>query len=128
MAQAVWDSDGGHAIHRSVLDPGVRHSGSRRTGGVSGECAGDQESAGQENRRAGKPMADEASYVWTPAEFISADSGDPEDEELLAAAERSHPERWAAHPAHAESAHEDERAVGECDQRFERGDRPGHRE
>src|SRR5215469_1401097 len=24
VAQAVWDPDGGHAVHRSVLDPGVR--------------------------------------------------------------------------------------------------------
>jgi hypothetical protein len=27
-----------------------------------------------------------AAQVWTSAEFIPADSGDPEDEELLAAA------------------------------------------
>jgi hypothetical protein len=50
-----------------------------------------QESAGQENGRAGKPMADEAAHLWTRAEFLPADGGDPKDEELLAAAERSHP-------------------------------------
>src|SRR5215471_5554591 len=126
MAQAVWDSDGGDAIHRSLLDPGVRHSASRRTGGVSGECAGDQESAGQEIGRAGKPMADEAAHLWAAAEFLPAGAGDPEDEDLLAPAERSDPERRAAHPAHAEGTDRDERAVGECDQRFERSDRPGH--
>jgi hypothetical protein len=46
LVEAMRDSDRSHAIDWSVLDRGVRHFGSVRFGSVSGECPGDEESAG----------------------------------------------------------------------------------
>jgi hypothetical protein len=66
--------------------------------------------------------------VGAAAEFVPAGAGNPEDADLLAAAERLGPERGAAYPSDTEDADADERAVGQCDQRRERGKGPGDRE
>ena len=44
-AEAMWHPHGRHAVHRGVLDSGVRHFGGSRVGSVPGERAGDEESA-----------------------------------------------------------------------------------
>ena len=54
---------------------------------VPGECAGDEESAGAQKRRAGESMADEAAHLWAVAKFVSAVAGDPHDADVLAAAQ-----------------------------------------
>jgi len=54
---------------------------------VLGECAGDEESAGTQKRRAGESMADEAAHLWTVAQFVPAAAGDPYDANVLTAAQ-----------------------------------------
>ncbi len=59
-------------------------------GGVSeciGECAGDEESARQEDRRAGEPVADEAAHLWTVGKLVSAVARNSNDENVLEATE-----------------------------------------
>ena len=60
LAEAMRDSYCRDAIDRSLLCRGIRHSGTSGFRGVPGECAGNQESAGAQKRRAGEPMVDEA--------------------------------------------------------------------
>src|SRR5215831_16278177 len=73
-------------------------------------------------------MADEAAHVWSAAQLVPTTAGGPPAADLLAAAERPGAERGAVHPAYAESADANERAVGQRNQRFERGDGTGHRQ
>src|SRR5437016_11982879 len=68
-----------HAIYRSVLGRGIRHSGTSRFGGVPGECPGHEESARPEERRTGESVADEATHLWTVAKFVPAITGDSRD-------------------------------------------------
>src|SRR5437667_12024836 len=103
-----------HAIHRSVLGRGIRHSGTSGFGGVPGECPGHEESARAQERRTGESVADEATHLWTVAKFVPAITGDSRDADPLAAADRSGTECPPAHPADAEGAAADESAVGPC--------------
>ena len=54
---------------------------------VPGECAGDEESAGAQKRRAGESMADEAAHLRAVAKFVSAVAGNSHDADVLAAAQ-----------------------------------------
>ena len=85
MAEAMRDSDRCDAVNGSVLDRGIRHSRSGGFGSVPGKCAGDEESAGTQKRRAGESMADEAAHLWAVAQFVPAAAGDPHDANVLAA-------------------------------------------
>ena len=87
LAEAMRDSDRSHAIDGRVLDRGLRHSRRSWFRSVPGECAGDEESAGAQKRRAGESMADEAAHLRAVAEFVSAVAGDPHDADVLAAAQ-----------------------------------------
>src|SRR5437660_2727902 len=87
LAEAMRDSDRRHAIHGRVLDCGIRHSRTSWSGSVPGECPGDEESARTQKRRAGESMADEAAHLRVVTELVSADTGDPHDADLLAAAQ-----------------------------------------
>src|SRR5437879_13701740 len=86
MAEAVRDTDGGHAVHGSVLAAGVRRVGGRGPGSLSGKRARDQESAGEEDGCAGESMADATAHLRAAAKFVPASPGNPRAAELLAAA------------------------------------------
>jgi hypothetical protein len=87
MAEELRHWHGGHAVHGGVLDRSAGSAGSSGTGSVSGECAGNDESAGAQERRARVSVADEAAHLWFAGEFLSAAGGDPDDPDDLAAAE-----------------------------------------
>src|SRR5947208_1638225 len=70
IKSVVMQSTGG------VLDTGIRRVRAVRAGGVAGECAGHQESAGKEERCAGKPVAVEAAHLRNAKEIVPADGGD----------------------------------------------------
>src|SRR5260370_42607790 len=89
MAEAMRDSDRCDAVHGRVLDRGIRHSRSGGFGSVPGECAGDEESAGAQKRRAGEPMADETAHLWAVAQFGPAGAANSQDADVLAA------EQWS---------------------------------
>src|ERR1700730_4256839 len=59
----MQNSHRSHAIYGRVLDCRLRSSGRGRFRSVFGECAGDEESAGAQERRAGESMADEAAHL-----------------------------------------------------------------
>lgn len=80
----MWRQDGGNAVYRSVLDSGLRRTGTIRFRSVAGECARDTESARAKERRAGKSMVAEIAHVWTIEEVVSADSGNTSHSKLLA--------------------------------------------
>src|SRR6516225_10129873 len=96
------DSHRGHAIDRSVLDSGIRHSGTGGSRSLFGECAGYEEFTGAEDRRAGKSVADEAAYLRLTAQFISAVTGSPHPADVLAATARSGAGGWGACATDAE--------------------------
>ena len=87
MAEAMRDPDRRDAIHWRVLDCGVRHSRRSWFGSIPGECAGDEESAGAQERRAGESVADEAAHLRAVAKFVSAVAGDPQAANVLASAQ-----------------------------------------
>src|SRR5215470_7031474 len=122
----MQDTDRRHAIHRSLLGRGIRHSRTSGFGGVPGECPGHEESAWAEERRAGESMADEAAHLWTVAKFVPAITRDSRDADLLAAAQRSRAECGPAYSADAEDADADESAVGQCVDRYQRSNRTSH--
>jgi hypothetical protein len=66
---------------------GITYDSQGRATGLSGKCPGDEELAGAQERRAGESMADEAAHLWALAELVSAAPRDPNDEDILAAAE-----------------------------------------
>src|SRR4029077_3825370 len=97
LAEAMRNSDRSHAVHGRVLDPGVRPSGAGGFGSLPGERAGDEESAGAQKRCAREPMADEVAHLWAVAEFVPAVATDPQDADVLAAAQGSGRERGPTH-------------------------------
>src|SRR6266853_6092756 len=92
-------------------------------GSLPGERAGDEESAGSQKRCAGEPMADEAAHLRAVAKFVPAVATDPQDADVLAAAQGSDRERGPAHSTDAEDADADEYPGGQCVERCERSDR-----
>src|SRR5437660_9546069 len=78
---------GFHAINGSLLDRGIRRFGRGWSRSVSGECAGDEESAGAQKRRAGESVADEAAHLWAVAQFVPAVAANSHDANVLAAAQ-----------------------------------------
>jgi len=60
LAEAVRDLDYRDAVHRGLLDCGIRYSRTSGFGGVLGERPGHEESTRAQKRRAGESMADEA--------------------------------------------------------------------
>src|SRR6516162_8410192 len=113
VADTMRDSHGGDAIHGSLLDCGLRHFGRGGSGSVSGECAGDEESAGTEDGRTGEPVVDEAAHVRLIAKFVSPVAGDSHPANLLAAASGSGAQHRSSYSAHAEGAVADEYPVGQ---------------
>ena len=89
-------------------------------------CTGDEESAGAQDGRAGKPMADEAAHLRTPAEFVSTVAGNSHHAELLAAASGPGAECGPTYPADAESTDTDEHPTGQRVKRYRREERTGH--
>ena len=87
MAEETQNPHFSHAIHGRLLDRRLRPSGRGWLRSASGECPGDEESAGTEQRRAGEPMADEAAPLWVSAKLVSAIAGDSNDEDVLEAKE-----------------------------------------
>src|SRR5271167_1437220 len=71
-------------------------------------------------------MAAETAHLWSAAELLSAGARDPRSAHGMAAAGSAHQGRRALHPAYAEGANRDERAIAYCHQRSQRGDRTGH--
>src|SRR5882724_3424008 len=128
MVKGMQDPHSSHAIHRRVLDSGLRPSGRGRFRGVLGERTRDQESARSEKRRAGEPMVDEAAHVWIAAELVSPLARDSNHENVLEAAQRSGAVGGAPYPADSESADADEPPVSKCFKRRQRGDWPSHRQ
>lgn len=57
LAQGVRGHDGGHGVHRGVLDPAVSNPRSRRDRSVPGQRAALQKSARAQEGREGLPMA-----------------------------------------------------------------------
>src|SRR5215469_17593731 len=108
LVEAMPDPDRGDAIHRSVLDSCIRHSGTGGSGSLFGECARYQESTGAEDRRVGKSVADEAAHLRFITQFVSALPASPHPADVLAAAARSGAGGWGARPADAEGADADE--------------------
>src|ERR1700722_14951701 len=115
----VPDQNGGDAVHRGVLDTGIRRVGRGRLPGMAGECARHQESTGAEKRCAGKPMAIEAAHLWIAEEVVSADAGNTCLANVLAGTGRVRPASRNLHSAHAQGADGDERAIGDRAQRPE---------
>jgi len=120
------DSDHRDAIDGHVLDRGIRHSRGGGFRSVPGECPGDEEPAGTQNRRTRESMANEAAHLWAVAKFVPATAGNPHDADVLAAAQRFGTGGSVAHSADPEGADADEYPIGQCSERYERNDRAGH--
>ena len=71
-------------------------------------------------------MAAETAHLWSAAELLSAGARDPRGAHGMATAGSARQGRRALHPAYAEGADRDERAIAHCHQRSQRGDRAGH--
>src|SRR6516165_5840501 len=87
LAEAMRDSDRRDAIHRSVLDRGIRHSRAGKFRSLFGECTGDQEFTRAQERRAGESVVDEAAHLWPTTKFVSANAADSHDAYVQAAAQ-----------------------------------------
>src|SRR6516225_7215096 len=122
----MQDTDRRDAIHRSLLDRRIRHSGTSWFGGVPGKCPGHEESTRAQKRRTGESVADEAAHVWAVAKFVPANTRDSRDADLLAAAQRSRAECQPAYSADAEGADTDESAVGQRVDRYQRSHWTSH--
>src|ERR1700736_5543281 len=118
LAERLWHPHGGSAVHWGLLDRRSGSSGTRRDRGLSGECAGDQESTGAQERCAGVPVADEAAHLRVAAQFLPATGTDPRHTHDLAAAGPVGEGCRARHPADAESADDHEYPVSELHQRY----------
>lgn len=110
MAEALWSSYGGHAIHRSLLDSAVRHSGATWSGSVPGERERDAESAGPQERCPGMPVALEAPHPRPFAEFLSSHRRSAPRAHAVAATGRSSEFRGPVCATDAESVNPNEPA------------------
>jgi len=70
--------DRGLAVDGRVLDSPVRHSGRARVRGLPGQRAAHQESAGTEERCAGKPVVAEATHLRIVEQLVPATFQDPD--------------------------------------------------
>src|SRR5260370_42279824 len=95
-------------MYGRVVGRRIRYFRASWSRSVLGECAGHEESARTQKRRAGKSVVDEAAHVWTGAQFLSAVAGDSRDANLLAAAQRSRAEGEPAYSAGTEGSDADE--------------------
>src|SRR6516225_10236490 len=64
MAEGLRHPHGSYAVHGSVLDRRAGSTGTSGTEGVSGECTGDEKSAGTQERRARVAVADETAHTY----------------------------------------------------------------
>src|SRR5664280_1374749 len=71
-------------------------------------------------------VAFEIAHLWSAAELLSTGAGDPRGTHRVAVAGSAHQGRGALHPAYAEGADRDERAIAHRHQRSQRSDRTGH--
>src|ERR1700694_5458895 len=123
LVAGLWSEDGGDAVHRRLLDSAVRDSGRTWVRGLFGKRAAHQESARAQERRPREPVVAEAAHLRTTQQLVPTDGRNPRGADLLAATGRACTRGVHLHPADAEGADADERAVGECDQRSERVNR-----
>src|ERR1035438_1377122 len=126
MAEGVPDQDGGDAIHRRVLDSGIRRIRAAWLRCMAGECEGHQESSGEEERRSGKPMVAEVAYLRVIEEVVPADAGDPCLADLLARTGRIRATSRRLHSADAEGTDRDEPSVNDGTERPQRSNGNEH--
>src|SRR5271169_555241 len=72
------------------------------------------------------PVAAETAHLWSAAELLSAGARDPRGAYGVEVARSARQGRRALHPAYAEGADRDERAIAHCRQRSQRSDRTGY--
>src|ERR1035438_10658665 len=120
------DQDGGHGVHRGVLDTVVPDAGGARAEGVPGQRAACEERAWPQERRKRLPVATVSACGRAVAGQLPALQ--PGVRGALADALSGEPggDGYGSSPAYAEGAGSDEPATAPRDQRSERDDRDGY--
>ena len=120
LAEAARNRRRSNAIDGSVLDSGIRNSGTSRVSGVFNQRAGHQKPTGTQDRCTRMSMAAEAAYLRAAAELVSADGGNSSSADDLAFARPAGEACIAGDPTHAEGVDNDECADRQCHQRHQR--------
>src|SRR6266478_2045039 len=70
VAEIVRSEDGSDAVDGSLLDRGIRRSGTGGAECMAEQCARHKKSTRAQERCAGEPVAHEVAYVWIVAELV----------------------------------------------------------